>query len=101
TIDGLFFDPGENRVIDFVGGQDDLKARRLRAIGNPDERFAEDHLRLLRAVRFASRFGFEIEATTAAAIRAHAHQLPRISPERIADELRRMLTAPARAGAWR
>jgi poly(A) polymerase len=101
TINGLFLDPIENRVIDYVGGQDDIKARRLRAIGNADERFAEDHLRLLRAVRFASRFDFEIESQTADAIRAHAHQLPRISPERIADELRRMLTAPTRAGAWR
>jgi poly(A) polymerase len=100
TINGLFCDPVENRVIDYVGGQDDLRARRLRAIGNPDERFAEDHLRLLRAVRFASRFDFAIEPATAAAIRAHAHQLPRISPERIADELRRMLTAPSRAAAW-
>lgn len=100
TINGLFLDPVDNRVIDYVDGQADLKAKLLRAIGNAGERFAEDHLRLLRAVRFASRFGFTIEPATAAAIAAHAHQLPRISPERIADELRRMLTVPARAGAW-
>jgi poly(A) polymerase len=101
TINGLFLDPLDgDRVIDYVGGQEDLKAKRLRAIGNPDERFAEDHLRLLRAVRFAARFGFEIEPTTTAAIIAHAHQLPRIQPERIADELRRMLTAPTRNRAW-
>jgi poly(A) polymerase len=100
TINGLFFDPLDNRVIDYVGGQDDLKARLLRAIGNPDERFAEDHLRLLRAVRFAARFGLQIEPTTATAIASNARHLPRISPERIADELRRTLTAPARAAAW-
>jgi poly(A) polymerase len=102
TINGLFLDPlDHDRVIDYVGGQEDLKAKRLRAIGNPDDRFAEDHLRLLRAVRFAARFGFEIESTTTTAIVAHAHQLPRIQPERIADELRRMLTPSTRDRAWR
>lgn len=101
TINGLFLDPVTEQVIDFVGGQADLNARLLRAIGNADERFAEDHLRLLRAVRIASRMRFAIEPATATAIVAHAHQLPRISPERIADELRRMLTAPTRDAAWR
>src|SRR5438067_13328797 len=61
TINGLFFDPLEDRVIDYVGGQEDLTARRLRAIGDPWQRFEEDHLRLLRAVRFAARFDLEIE----------------------------------------
>jgi poly(A) polymerase len=100
TINGLFLDPIDNRVIDYVDGQADLAAKRLRAIGNPRERFAEDYLRLLRAVRFASRLGFEIEPQTAAGIIDHAAHLPRISPERIADELRRMLTVPTRTTAW-
>src|SRR3954471_7154893 len=61
TINGLFLDPVENKIIDYVGGQEDLKAKRLRAIGDPNERFAEDHLRLLRAIRFAARFNLTIE----------------------------------------
>ncbi len=101
TINGLFFDPLENRVIDYVGGQADLAAKIVRAIGDADQRFAEDHLRLLRAVRFAARLDFAIEALTAAAIRRHAGQLPRISPERIAEELRNMLGGPTRRGAWK
>ena len=101
TINGLFVDPIEERVIDYVGGQEDLKNRVLRAIGNANERFEEDHLRLLRAVRFASRFGFDIEGRTRAAIVHRAEQLKRISPERVAEELRLMLTSPARAAAWR
>ncbi len=101
TINGLFLDPVENRVIDFVGGREDLQARRLRAIGDASARFEEDHLRLLRAVRFAARFELSIEPATAAAIRAHAEHLKRISPERIADELRAMLTSPTRNAAYR
>ena len=101
TINGLFLDPIENRVIDYVGGQADLNAKVLRAIGNPDQRFAEDHLRLLRAIRFASRFALQIDPLTATAIKAHAHELPRINPERIGDELRRMLTSTTRIIAWR
>jgi tRNA nucleotidyltransferase/poly(A) polymerase len=106
TINGLFLDPLkdaslEGQVIDYVGGRDDLKARLIRAIGDPDARFNEDHLRMLRAVRFAARFGFAIEPTTAAAIESHAPQLTRISPERIADELRTMLTPPTRVEAYR
>src|SRR5688572_27782573 len=87
TINGLFLDPLTDQVIDYVGGQADLKAKVIRAIGNPDERFEEDHLRLLRAVRFAARFGFEIEPATDAAIPRHAGHLVRISPERVAEEL--------------
>jgi poly(A) polymerase len=100
TINGLFLDPVENRVIDYVGGQRDIEARVIRAIGDPDHRFEEDHLRLLRAVRFAARFGFEIEPTTAEAIRRHADRLKRISPERVADELRAMIGTPTRGAAW-
>ena len=103
TINGLFFDPladdGVGRVIDYVGGQADLAAKRLRAIGDPLKRFSEDHLRMLRAVRFAARFGFEVEEKTAAAIRVDASKLSAIAAERVADELRRMLAAPTRAVA--
>jgi poly(A) polymerase len=101
TINGLFLDPIDNRIIDHVGGQADLNARVLRAIGNADQRFAEDHLRMLRAIRFASRFNFEIEPTTATAIQSHASEIIRISPERIAEELRKMLTPPTRDRAYR
>ena len=101
TINGLFYDPVEDRVIDYVGGQKDLNDKLLRAIGDPDQRFGEDHLRLLRAIRFAARFGLEIEPQTAAAIRAHALQLKRISPERVADELRRTFAGPDAEWAWR
>ncbi|MGD1278664.1 MAG: CCA tRNA nucleotidyltransferase [Tepidisphaeraceae bacterium] len=101
TINGLFLDPLENRVIDFVGGRADLESRRLRAIGVAEQRFAEDHLRLLRAVRFAARFGLEIEAATADAIRKAAPLLKGVSPERIGDELRLMLTPSTRNAAWK
>jgi poly(A) polymerase len=100
TINGLFLDPIDNRVIDYVGGREDLAARKVRAIGSPAERFGEDHLRLLRAVRFAARFGFEIEPFTTEAIRSLAPRVKGISPERIADELRLMLTPPTRGAAW-
>ena len=101
TINGLFLDPIENRVIDYVGGQEDLKSKVIRAIGKVEERFEEDHLRMLRAVRFASRFDFAIEPATAQAIARHAPQLIRISPERIAEELRIMLTPITRFAAYR
>ena len=101
TINGLFLDPIADQVIDYVGGREDLKAGRIRAIGDPAERFAEDSLRLLRAVRFSARFAFAMEPATASAIITHAAQLKRISPERIAEELRIMLTAETRAAAWR
>jgi poly(A) polymerase len=101
TINGLFLDPLDgDRVIDYVGGQEDLAARRLRAIGDPAARFAEDHLRLLRAVRFAARFGLEIAPSTAMAIEQRATLLKGISPERIAEELRLMLCPPTRSAAW-
>ncbi|MFZ1086680.1 MAG: CCA tRNA nucleotidyltransferase [Terracidiphilus sp.] len=79
-------------VIDYVGGLADLDAGLLRAIGNPGERFEEDHLRMLRAVRFAARFGFQIEAGTAAAIRRLASKINAVSRERVRDELTKMLT---------
>jgi poly(A) polymerase len=101
TVNGLFFDPLADRVIDLVGGVEDLQRRVLRAIGDPQQRFAEDYLRLLRAARFAARYGLKIEDATADAIRANADRLPRIAPERIADELRAMLTSPSRNAAVR
>jgi len=99
TINGLFYDPVAERVIDFVGGQADLASRVIRAIGRPQERFAEDKLRMLRAVRFSATFDFALEAETQAAIRQMAEQITMVSPERIAMELRRMLVEPGRAAA--
>ncbi len=101
TINGLFYDPVDDRVIDFVGGQADLRRGLLRAIGNPRERFAEDKLRLLRAVRFAAALGFELEAETARALQHMAPQIAVVSPERIAMEMRRLLTAGGRAAGVR
>ena len=84
--------PGNPAVLDYVGGRADLDARLIRAIGDPDARFREDHLRLLRAVRFAARLGFTIEAATFDAIRHHAALITRVSAERVRDELVRILT---------
>ncbi len=96
TINGLFEDPlatdATDRIIDFVGGQDDLRAKLIRAIGDPCERFAEDYLRMLRAVRFAARLGFDIDPATAAAIPPLTPKLAQISRERIGQELMWMLT---------
>lgn len=92
TINGLFFDPLAEQVIDYVGGQADLKAGVIRAIGAAQDRIAEDKLRMLRAVRFAATFGFEIELATMTAIQQQASELVIVSAERIAAELRRMLT---------
>ncbi len=97
TINGMFFDPLEDRLIDYVEGQEDLKAKVLRAIGDPAARFAEDKLRMLRAVRLATRFELEIEPATLAAIRKMASQIGVVSAERIADELRQLLVHPRRA----
>lgn len=97
TINGLFEDPDTGEIIDHVGGRADLEAGRIRAIGDPAARFAEDSLRLLRALRFATSLGFEIEATTWQAIRDHADGLARIAPERIRDEFSRLITCPGRA----
>jgi poly(A) polymerase len=93
TINGLFFDPVADRLIDYVGGEADLRAGIVRAIGNPVERFAEDHLRLLRAVRFAVRLIFRIEPKTWEAIRAEASMIRTVSAERIRDELNKIFTA--------
>ena len=101
TINGMFFDPLENRLIDYVGGQKDLQARVLRAIGDPTQRFEEDKLRMLRAVRIATRFDLEIEPATAESIRAQAPRIGVVSAERIAEELRKLLVDAHRARGMR
>jgi poly(A) polymerase len=97
TINGLFFDPLENRLIDYVGGVADLDAKVLRAIGDPSARFAEDKLRILRAVRMATRFDLTIDPATLAAAKAMASEIRAVSAERIAEELRKLLAHPNRA----
>jgi poly(A) polymerase len=92
TINGLLMRHDTGEVLDYVGGQADLKANVIRAIGEPGRRFQEDKLRMPRAVRFAARFGFEIEAETFAAIRRHGKEIRQVSPERLRDELTKMLT---------
>ncbi|MEQ8785334.1 MAG: CCA tRNA nucleotidyltransferase [Pirellulaceae bacterium] len=92
TINGLFFDPMTEDTIDYVGGVDDLRRGVVRAIGDPFARIAEDKLRMLRAVRFAATFDFALDADTLSAVQQQAHELVIVSAERIAAELRRMLT---------
>jgi tRNA nucleotidyltransferase/poly(A) polymerase len=96
TINGMFFDPMEDRVIDYVGGQADLQARIVRAIGDPTARFTEDKLRMLRAIRFATTYRFAIEPTTLAAIQMMAADVNVVSAERINAELTRLLVHPSR-----
>jgi tRNA nucleotidyltransferase/poly(A) polymerase len=96
TVNGLFFDPLKDEILDFVGGRDDLKARLLRAIGDPGQRFAEDKLRLLRAVRFATTLGFEIDPETWRAVRQWAPEIHAVSAERIREELVKILLSPNR-----
>jgi poly(A) polymerase len=92
TINGLLLDPVKNEVLDFVGGRKDLDAGIIRAIGDPALRFSEDKLRMLRAVRFAARFGYTIEPPTFAAIQKLAVGISQVSRERVRDELTKMLT---------
>jgi poly(A) polymerase len=96
TVNGLFYDPVKGELLDYVGGQNDLEAGVLRAIGDPEARFKEDHLRLLRAVRFSTVLGFEIEAATWTAVQKHAASIVQVSAERIRDELLKTLLAPER-----
>ncbi len=91
TVNGIFYNPVEDRIIDFVGGREDLARKMIRAIGPPSERFAEDRLRMLRAVRLASTLAFEIEFGTWSAIRAEADKILAVSPERIREELLKIL----------
>ena len=97
TINGMFYDPVKNELIDFVDGRADIDCRVIRAIGNPAERIAEDKLRMLRAVRFAANLDFELETGTMQAIQAHAAEIGVVSPERIGAEMRRMLVHQNRA----
>jgi putative nucleotidyltransferase with HDIG domain len=91
TINGMFYDPLNDRVIDYVNGRQDLSRKMIRAIGQPSRRFAEDRLRMLRAIRFASTFAFEIESGTWSAIKEEAPEIVIVSPERIRDELLKIL----------
>ncbi|MCE9525266.1 MAG: CCA tRNA nucleotidyltransferase [Planctomycetales bacterium] len=91
TINGIFYDPISEQYHDYVGGQEDLKNRIIRAIGNPHERFAEDKLRMLRTIRFAATFHFALDSATFQAVQAHASDIQTVSAERITAEMRRML----------
>src|ERR1700738_5063176 len=95
TINGLLMRHDSGECLDFVGGQSDLRAGIIRAIGEPARRFAEDKLRMLRAVRFSARFEFQIDAESFAAIRLHAHEIGQVSAERIREELTKLLTEGA------
>jgi poly(A) polymerase len=101
TINAIFEDPLDGTLIDYFGGQGDLDARVLRAVGDPEQRLSEDRLRVLRAIRFASRFDLEIESNTSTAIARHASLLNSVSRERIGMELRKMLADPGRSRAVR
>jgi poly(A) polymerase len=92
TINGLLLDPLTDEVLDYVGGRKDLEAGIIRTIGDPEKRFAEDKLRMLRAVRFAARFGYILERGTMEAIQKLAPQIHQVSAERVRDELTKMLT---------
>jgi putative nucleotidyltransferase with HDIG domain len=94
TVNGLFYDPLTQKIHDWVGGEKDLCAKIIRTIGAPEERFGEDHLRMLRAVRFAARLGFEIEARTFAAVQKLAPKIKLISAERVRDELIKLFAPP-------
>jgi tRNA nucleotidyltransferase/poly(A) polymerase len=95
TINGMLLDPATNEVLDFVGGREDLRAGIVRAIGDSETRFREDKLRMVRAVRFAARFGYSIEAKTMQAIQKLAPEIPQVSMERLRDELTKILTEGA------
>jgi poly(A) polymerase len=94
TVNGLFYDPLTKKIHDWVGGEKDLRAKIIRTIGKPEERFGEDHLRLLRAVRFAAQLDFEIEPKTFAAVKKLAPKIKLISAERIRDELLKLFLPP-------
>ncbi len=100
TINGMFYDPISRQVVDHVGGRADIRRRIIRAIGEPARRFAEDHLRMLRAIRFAARLRFKIDRATWSAIKAHAPDIAKISSERIREELDMILTDAARGQSF-
>jgi poly(A) polymerase len=100
TINGMFYDPVAEKVIDFVGGCADIDAKLVRAIGDPAQRFAEDRLRMLRAVRFAALLDYQIDRKTWDALVANASSINQISAERIRDELVRIFVSPNRVRGW-
>jgi poly(A) polymerase len=100
TINGMFFDPAKNEVTDFVGGRADIDAKVVRAIGDPAQRFSEDRLRMLRAVRFAALLDFRIDHQTWDALVANAPSINQISAERIREELVQIFLAPQRVRGW-
>jgi poly(A) polymerase len=100
TINGLMLDPESGQVLDFVGGREDIRARIVRAIGQPGVRFREDKLRMVRAVRFAARFDYVIEPATFSAIQTAAPQIHKVSPERLREELTKLLTEGAARRAF-
>ncbi|OGV55483.1 MAG: hypothetical protein A2X45_00320 [Lentisphaerae bacterium GWF2_50_93] len=101
TVNGMFHDPAAGRIFDFVGGKSDLSSGILRTIGSPEERFSEDYLRMMRAVRFCVRFGFELSDDIAPAIRKYSGRLKMLSAERLRDELNKMLMGPDPERAFR
>lgn len=101
TVNGLYFDVDTSEILDFVEGKRDIAAKVIRTIGDPDARFLEDHLRLMRAIRFAVQLGFEIETKTYAAICRHAQKISKVSQERIRDEFTKILTSPEPAKGLR
>ncbi len=101
TINGMFYDPIESRVLDYVGGEHDLGAGIIRAIGDPHDRMREDKLRMLRAIRFAATLDFKLEQTTFFAVQEVSAQLTVVSAERIAQELKKMLVDPHRRRAMK
>src|SRR5437773_9267736 len=100
TINGMFYDPVAEEVIDFVGGRSDVAAKLVRAIGDPAQRFAEDRLRMLRAVRFATALDYKIDSQTWDALLASAPSINQISAERIRDVLVRIFISPNRVRGW-
>src|SRR5437899_8965433 len=100
TINGMFFDPAKNEVIDFLGGRADLKAKLIRSIAGRRKRFAEDRLRMLRAIRFATVLEFEIESETWSALQQSSSSITEISAERLRDELVRIFLSPQGLRVW-
>ena len=100
TVNGLFYDPATKKIHDWVGGEKDLRARVIRTIGRPEERFGEDHLRMLRAVRFAARLNFEMAPETLGAIQVLAPKIKLISAERVRDELLKLFSPPEVTGDY-
>jgi len=98
TINGMFYDPVTDKILDFVGGQKDLKAKLIRFIGDPHERILEDHLRILRAIRFRNEFGFQYEPKTYTALHKHSRLvIDKVAKERVAVELNKMMMTPRAA----